>query len=116
MNIILKGPKMGNLKDYKNPDILEVKIDKTDMYYNKINLKKNLEKLYIYHMYNGENYNGRYYYLDFDKNKLKIKKNTIIFKIDNYEDEVNHTLKTVKVKITLSDIGAKKMQNFLSHF
>ena len=116
MNIILKGPKMGNLKDYKNPDILEVKIDKINMHYNKINLKKNLEKLFIYHMYNGEKYNGRYYYLDFDKNKLKIKKNTIIFKIDNYEDEVNHTLKTVKVKITLSDIGVKKIQNFLSHF
>ena len=115
MNIILKGPKMRNLKDYKNPDILEVKIDKIDMYYNKINLKK-LEKLFIYHMYNGEDYNGRYYYLDFDKNKLKIKKNIIIFKIDNYKDEVNHTLKTVKVKITLSNVGAKKMQNFLSHF
>jgi hypothetical protein len=116
MNIVLKGPKMRNLKDYQNPDILEVNIDKTDMYYNKINLKNNLGKIYIYHMYNGEDYSGRYYYLDFDKNKLKIKKNTIIFKIDNYENEVDHTLKTVKIKITLSDIGAKKMQNFLTQF
>ena len=66
MSKILKGPKMRNLKDYQNPEILEVKIDKTDMYYNKINLKNNLGKLYIYHMYNGEDYNGRYYYLDFD--------------------------------------------------
>jgi hypothetical protein len=116
MSKILKGPKMRNLKDYQNPEILNVNIDNIDMYYNKINLKNNLGKLYIYHMYNCEDYNGRYYDLDFDKNKLKIKKNTIIFKIDNYEDEVNHILKTVKIKITLSDVGVKKMQNFLNQF
>ena len=65
-------------------------------------------------MYNGENYNGRYYYLDFDKNKLKIKKNTIIFNIDNYENEVDNTLKTVTVQITFSNLGIKKIKKFLS--
>jgi hypothetical protein len=118
MNIILKGPKMRNMNDYKNPDIMLVKIDNIDMYYNKISFQnqKKSGKLHVYHSYNGENYSGRYYDLDFDKNKLKIIKNTMKFKIDNYENEVDYTKKTVIVKITFSDIGIIKMQNFLSQF
>ena len=117
MNIILKGPKMRNMKEYKDPDILHVNIDNTDMYYNKINLEKNAEKCIIFHVYHGQNnYKGSYYHLDFDKKKLKIKQNTIEFKIEKYENEVDYTQKTVTVKITFSDIGSKKMQDFLSHF
>lgn len=112
----LKGPRLRNLKDYKNPDILDVNVDDTDMYYNKIMLTKNLDRLFFYHMYNGTNYSGRYYDIRFNKNKLKMKNNTIQFNIKNYENEITNTKKTVTVKITFSDMGKHKLQKFMSHF
>jgi len=72
-------------------------------------------KIYFYHQFNGENkYVGRWYNLDFPKDKiLRMKKNTLKIRFDEWDNEDSGNLVKATVTIIFSDAAVKKMRDSL---
>ena len=126
MSINLKGPqrfikKTGEIKDLKHTDIenaiIQINNNKYHLLQNDIKFsydKKNNE-IYVYHMYNYLNKNGKQ---EFGRwynwfRVLPIKENQFVYKIKEYEDEDGSIMGPAIITINFTDKSTQMIQKLI---